>query len=248
MKKIFFCSFIILLLTGCGLSDDCIKSSGDVVSKEIEVPQDTNFEIIYVNAGIGMVLTQGDEYSVRIEGGDNFIDEIKAEISNNTLRLTDGSGCNWVRDYGNTVVYVTAPNVIEIYSNTEQTIRSNGVLTYPILRLYAMDFFGGVGTNDFYIEVDNYQLVVESNNVSAFYVTGRTGNMLLNFYDGVGRFEGPDFLAESIEIFHRGSNDMIIHPVDSLTGDIYSTGNVISKTHPEHIDVIEHYSGRLLFE
>jgi len=240
--------FIFFSVFGCGLSDDCIKSSGSDVTKSIEIPEGAMFDVIYVNPGISMVLTQGEEPSISIQAGDNFIDQIKAEITGNTLRLTDESGCNWVRDYGNTTVYVTAPNIIEIYSNTEQPIRSNGILTYPILRLYAMDFFGGVGTNDFFIEVDNLQLVIASSNVAGFYITGKTNQMLLNFYDGVGRFEGADFLAKSIKVFQRGSNDMIIHPLDSLSGDIYSTGNVISKTHPAYTSVIEHYTGRLIFD
>lgn len=234
-----------ILFAGCGLSEDCIKSSGPVKEKPVEV---TPFDVIYVNEGIGLVLKQGAEYSVSIKAGGNFIDDISAEIDGNVLRLTNNSGCNWVRDYGATTVYVTAPDITEIYSNTGRPINSDGVLTYPILRLYAMDFFGGVGTNDFNMEIDNGQLVISSNNAAGFFISGHTQEMLLNFYDGFGRFEGADFQAESIKVFQRGTNDMTIHPVQSLTGDIYSTGNVISVTHPPVVNVIEHYTGRLIFE
>jgi hypothetical protein len=244
MKK-FLLLFIVPIFLSCGISEDCIKSAGSVTTKNVEV---TSFENIYVYPGISMVVTQGPEYSVSISAGDNFIEEISATIEGNNLLLKDNSGCNWVREYGQIIVYVTAPNIVEIYSNTEQTIRSNGVLTYPLLRLYSMDFFDGVGTGDFIMEVDNSQLVIQSNHVSAFFITGRTDQMLLSFYNGNGRFEGEDFLADEIILFHRGANDMIIHPVQSLSGDIYSTGNVLSRTHPPTVNVIEHYSGRLLFD
>ena len=248
MKKILLLCITVLLCSGCNISEDCIKSSGTIITKEIDIPDGIAFNTIYVNAGISLVLTQGAVHTIAIEAGDNFINDIDASISGNMLRLTDNSGCNWVRDYGNVTVHVTSPDIIEIYSNTGKPIRSNGVLTYSILRLYAMDFFGGVGTNDFFIAVDNNQLVIESSNVAGFYITGKTNQMVLSFYDGVGRFEGPDFLAKSIKVFQRGSNDMIIHPVDSLQGDIYSTGHVRSRTHPAYVDVQEHYSGQLIFE
>lgn len=215
------------------------------MSRDVEV---TPFENIYVHPGIELIVTQGDLYEVRIEAGSNFIEQISAVVENNALTLKDNSGCNWVRDYGNTKVFVTAPNLVEIYSNTDQVIRSNGVLRFPMLRLYSMDFFGGVGTGDFIMEVDNQQLVVQSNHVSAFFITGKTDQMLLRIYNGNGKFEGANFLAKEIILFHRGANDLKIHPLETLTGDIYSTGDVISVHQPPHVDVNEHYSGTLKFE
>lgn len=215
------------------------------MSRDVEV---TPFENIYVHPGIELIVTQGDLYEVRIDAGSNFIEQISAVVENNALTLKDNSGCNWVRDYGNTKVFVTAPNLVEIYSNTDQVIRSNGVLRFPMLRLYSMDFFGGVGTGDFIMEVDNQQLVVQSNHVSAFFITGKTDQMLLRIYNGNGKFEGANFLAKEIILFHRGANDLKIHPLETLTGDIYSTGDVISVHQPPHVDVNEHYSGTLKFE
>lgn len=215
------------------------------MSRDVEV---TPFENIYVHPGIELIVTQGDLYEVRIDAGSNFIEQISAVVENNALTLKDKSGCNWVRDYGNTKVFVTAPNLVEIYSNTDQVIRSNGVLRFPLLRLYSMDFFGGVGTGDFIMEVDNQQLVVQSNHVSAFFITGKTDQMLLRIYNGNGKFEGANFLAKEIILFHRGANDLKIHPLETLTGDIYSTGDVISVHQPPHVDVNEHYSGTLKFE
>lgn len=217
-----------------------------MTTKQIDVGG-SQFENIFVYPGVALVVTQGDEYSVTIEAGDNFIDDVEITLAENSLTIKDGSGCNLVRDYGQTTAYVTAPNLVEIYSNTEQTIRSNGTLTYPMLRLYSMDFFGGVGTGDFIMEVNNSQLVIQSNHVSAFFITGRTNQMLLSFYNGNGRFEGADFLADEIILFHRGANDMIVNPVETLSGDLYSTGNVRSVSHPPNVNVNEHYTGRLIF-
>lgn len=236
---------MVFALASCGLSDDCIKSSGNRTTKDIPV---TAFENMYVYPGIAVEITQGIEFSVTIEAGSNFINEIEVSVVDNALVLKDKSGCNWVRDYGQTTVYVTTPNLVDIYSNTEQEIRSNGVLTYPILRLYSLDFFGGVGTGDFIMNVDNAQLVVQSSNVSEFVISGTTDQLLLSFYNGNGRFEGGNLAADEVVLFHRGSNDMIVRPLNALRGDIYSTGDVISRSQPPLVEVIEHYTGNLIFD
>lgn len=244
MRKILVISSVFLLVA-CSAVEDCFKRSGDQITREVEVG---GFRKITVGERISLVLKQGDETSVTVKAGANFIDEVDVKVSGDMLKLTDNSGCNMTRDYDLITVYVTAPDVEEIYSNTGRPISSDGVLRYPILRLFAMDFFGGVGTGNFNIEIDNAQLVVESNYVAGFYISGHTDQLLLNFYDGNGRFEGDDLLAESIELFQRGSNDMIVRPVQNLSGNIYGTGNVISKTVPPVVNVQRHYTGRLIFE
>ncbi|RZJ66469.1 MAG: DUF2807 domain-containing protein [Flavobacterium sp.] len=246
MKKIVLL-LVLILAASCGVNDNCIKSTGKVVTKPIDVSQ-TPFTKISVFPGIALVVKQGDDYAMSIQSGENIIDDVSFKVQDGMLTLKDDSGCNLVRAYGQTKVFITAPNLEEIYSNTEKDIVSDGVLTFPTLRLFSMDFFDGVGTGDFHIAVNNGQLVIESNHVAAFYITGQTDQLLLNFYDGIGRFEGADFLADEIKVFHRGSNDMIVHPTQTISGNIYSTGNIICKSQPANVDVVEHWSGRLIFE
>ena len=50
----------------------------------------------------------------------------------------------------------------------------------------------------------------------------------------------------NIDVFHRGSNDLIINPINSLTGVIYATGNVILKNEPFLINVDERFSGKVI--
>ena len=165
------------------------------------------------------------------------------------LVVKDNSTCNIARDYGQTTVYVTAPNLEEIYSKTDQDIRSVGILHYNLLRLYSIGDDGdGAGTGDFYITIENNgQLVIESNNVSNFYINGRCNEMLLNFYFGDGRFYGENLHAENINVFQRGSNDMFVYPIQKIEGTIFATGNVVLKNVPPIIDVDEVYTGRVIY-
>ena len=246
MKKIGLIVGFLFLIIGCSKPGDCIESTGDMITKEFVVP---NFEKIIVYQGIALVVKEGPEYKVEVRTGENLIDGIEVKVTDNFLSLKDNTTCNWVREYGHTTVYVTAPNVVELHSKTEKTISSDGVLNYPILRLISMDLTDGAGTGDFNVQVNNYQTVIENNNVSRYYVSGQTNSLWVNFYDGNGRFMGENLSAKWVKIFHRGSNDMIVKPIDSITGRMVSTGNVVLKnTLPaDRVKVDVLYKGKVIY-
>jgi hypothetical protein len=244
MKKLILIFVMATFFYNCEKPGDCIKSTGEMVTREIEV---TPFETVFVYTGIGLVIKQGPEYKLEVKSGENLIDDIEVKVENNTLTLKDKTTCNWVRDYGQTTAYITAPSLSDIHSKTEQEIRSDGVLSYPIIRLYSMDLTDGAGTGDFIFEIDNGQLVVLNNNVSRFYISGNTQEALLNFYDGNGRLEAQNLTINVAKVFHRGSNDLIIKPLHSVEGDLFSTGNLILLNTPPNVNVTEHYQGRVIY-
>lgn len=243
MKKALYI-FITFLLISCSKPSDCVDSTGNSVSKVISV---ASFDKIKVYNGIELIITQGALQKVEVVTGENLISHIELKVENNTLILTDKTTCNWVREYGQTKIYVTAPNITDVISKTEKNVSSNGILTYPIFRMQSLDLSDGAGTGDFYIQINNTQVVVESNNVSNFYISGVTNNFISNFYEGQGKLEAANLKANTISVFHRGAGDMILNPQTAIEGNIYSTGNVICKTQPAIINVIQHYQGQLIF-
>ncbi|MEC4004698.1 head GIN domain-containing protein [Flavobacterium sp. SUN052] len=248
MKKIYLFLSFLVVLTSCEKPSECFESTGDMVTRTISV---NSFSKIKIYRGIAVVITQGADYKVEIQTGSNLIDNIEVTQNGNQLVFKDNTTCNWLRDYGQTTIYITTPNLEEIYSKTERNISSNGVLTYPILRIFALDKDGdgeeGAGTGDFYINVNNSQLVIENNNVSRYFISGTTSEALLNLYAGDGRIDAQNLTAQSIKVYHRGSNDMIVKPIQSITGKMVSTGNIILKNNPPIVDVQELYQGHVIY-
>ena len=236
---------VLFLFFGCSRPGDCIESAGSSMTKEFDVSQ-SFFDKIIVYKGIALVVTDGPAYKVTVKTGENLIDNIAVKVENGLLSIKDNTTCNLARDYGITTVYVTAPNITDIHSKTEQDIISNGILTYPILRLVSIDLSDGAGTNDFKIQVDNTQLFVDNNNVSRYYISGKTNDLFVGFYNDNGRFEGADLAVKTVQVYHRGSNDMIVNPLEKIEGQILSTGNVILKNTPPVIAVKELFRGRVI--
>jgi hypothetical protein len=233
------------MVTSCGISEDCFKGNGNQITQTFPLE---NFTKIKVYDGVGLVLKDGPSYEVKVVTSDNIIDDLDVKLNGDMLVVKDNSTCNIAREYGQTTVYVTAPNITEIHSKTDQEIRSDGVLNYSDLKLISIDISDGAGTGDFRLELNTTNLYVESNNVSNFYLSGQSQNLHVFFSWGNGIFYGENlFVNNELTLFQRGSNDMILFPVNLLSGNIYGIGNVIIKNNPvQPPNVIRHYIGRLI--
>lgn len=248
MKKLGYI-FVLVFLFSCDSEDanDCFQKSGNIIQQEVIVAA---FEKILVNRNIELILKEDSEIRVFIETGENLINDVEVIVVDNQLRLTDNNTCNYVRDYEPTRIYVSAPNITDIRSSTQFDISSDGVLTFNNLKLFSEDFNseGSFTMGDFRLQVNTNNLRVVANNLASFYISGETNKLYVGFFSGTGRFEGAHLIAQEVSIFHRGSNDMIVNPQVSLTGELRGTGDLISKNNPPIVDVEQFYTGALIFD
>jgi hypothetical protein len=248
MKKLVYI-LVLGLLFNCDSEDanDCFQKSGKIIQQEVVV---ADFEKIFVNRNIELILKEAPETHVLIETGENLLNDVEVVVVDNQLRLTDNNTCNYVRDYEPTKIYVSAPNIIDIRSSTQFDISSDGVLNYDNLKLFSEDFNSGseFTMGDFRLQINSDNVRVISNNLSSFYISGETNKLNVGFYSGSGRFEGANLIAQEVTIFHRGSNDMIVNPQQSLIGELRGTGDLISKNHPPIVEVEQFYTGKLIYQ
>jgi hypothetical protein len=225
---------------------DCFQKAGTIIEQDIEVD---SFNKILVNRDITLVVKESPTHSVIVETGSNLINDVVVKVENNQLILTDNNTCNLVRDFGITKITVNTPTLSEIRTSTQYTITSHGVLNYENLTLISENFDipGAFKVGDFNLEIISNNLSIVSNGLSVFYVVGNVNNLNVSFFSGNGRFEGANLIAQNVKIFHRGSNDMIVNPQQSIVGSIVATGNVIAKNQPPIVSVEELFNGRLIF-
>ena len=239
---------IIFLIVACNSEDanDCFQTSGRLITEEREV---TPFSRILVNENVNLIIREGDDFNVSVETGANLINEVEVEVIGDQLVLSDTNDCNFVRDFGITVIIVTAPDITEIRSSTQFDVRSEGVLTFENLRIISEDFGNDefLNTGNFFLNIENESVTVIFNNLSNCFIEGSTNNLNVSFFAGNSRFEGSNFIVTDIELFHRGTNDMLLFPTNSIRGDIFATGDVQIFNRPPVIEVIEHFNGRLIF-
>ncbi|MRX65809.1 DUF2807 domain-containing protein [Maribacter sp. RZ05] len=227
---------------------DCLQDAGDIVRSEFSLPA---FTKITVNEKVGLVLKQGDTQKVEIETGEFLLDEVTAEVVDGRLVLGNDIGCNLFRDYALTTVYVTAPKITEIKSNTGLAIKSDGVLGYSNLTLFSESFSdpeAETTDGEFDLDVDTNGLAITTNGIAYFKLKGATNSLNILVAAGDSRIEAENLVANSVQLNHRGTNDIQVNPQESISGTIRGTGDVISYNRPDTVDVGELYTGKLIFK
>lgn len=249
MRKLLFIA-LILGIFGCDSEDsgDCFQKAGKIVTEEIQV---ADFSEIIVYDKIKLYIEQGPEQKVTIESGENLMNEITAEVVDNRLMLKNENVCNLVRDYGITKIHVITPELTYLQHAGNIPLESIGTLKFDDLWLVsenqALD--PEIHTNgDFVLDLDVENLRITNDNYSHYFLTGKAKNVNLFFAAGDGRLEGRDFIVQQYDVFHRGTNKLILNPQQSLKGDIYSYGDILSVNRPPVVNVKEHFKGRLIFE
>ncbi len=249
VKKI---KYILLFLIGINLActstnaPDCFQAAGDISIEEVDV---SNFSKITVFENIELILKEGEQ-KVAIETGEFLREEVTAVVEGDRLILRDDNNCNFVRDYGVTKIYVTAPNITEIRSSTSWPIQSDGVLSYPNLSLLSESYGepeAETTDGEFLLDINATTVSIVVNGNSYFNLTGQVNNLNVVIASGDSRINTQGLNATNVNFNHRGSNDLLINPQESIIGIVRGTGDVQSFTNPPTVSVETLYTGQLIF-
>lgn len=248
MKK-YSIILLIFILLGCDTDGwDCIKTAGDRIEEEVVV---TPFSEIEVFHRVQLFIQQGSEQKVVLETGENLRNDISITVKDNKLILKNEASCNLFRDYEITKVYVTTPQLSVIRNSSGSTVKSIGALHFPELTLRSEDTSSDDVTHtngDYELQLHVENLSIVANGYANYFISGTATTANVGLFSGDGRFEGANFVVQDFTFFHRSSNKMIVNPQQSLTGEIRSTGDVISVHQPPIVDVETYYTGTLIFE
>lgn len=249
MKKILFL-FALLIISGCDSEDapTCIKEAGKIISEEVSV---TSFEEIIVYERVKLFIEQGEKHQVIIETGENLINDVSVNVVNNRLSIRNENSCNLFREYGITKVYVTVPNLSWLQNSSGLAVESVGTLKLEDLWLRSVNQERDLNIHtdgDFVLNLNVQNLRITNDNYSNYFLRGKAENFSVFFAAGDARLEAGELIVQKYDIFHRGTNKMIINPQQTLSGEIRSSGDVISLNRPPVVRVQEFYTGKLIFE
>jgi putative autotransporter adhesin-like protein len=244
MKKLLYCVAIVLLFISCtaDVIPGCYREPGATISRIDDVAV---FNQINIGEGINLIVKQGVTAEVKVETGENIMDEISTEVIDGVLYVKNNLKCS----LGTTIparVTVTASDITRIYSASQYDVVSDGVLNFPNLSL-QQGLYGKTASNIFDMNVNCENLSVENNNTTIFRIKGNVNLLYVAFFSGDSRFEASNLNVQDVNIFQRSSNDMILKPTNKIEGDIYSNGNVILLSQPPIVNVTQHYTGHIIY-
>lgn len=239
------CLAIVLVFVSCDseILPDCYREPGASI---VRIDVVSTFNQINIGEGVNLIVKQGATAEVKVETGENLMNEVTTEVVDGVLYVKNNLKCS----LGTTVparVTVTAPDITKIYSSSQYDVVSEGVLNFPYLNL-QQGLFGKTASNIFDLNVNCQNLVVENNNTTIFRIKGASTALNVSFYSGDSRFEGANLTVQDVFVFQRSSNDMILKPVNKIEGNIYSNGNVILLNQPPIVNVVQHYTGHIVYQ
>jgi hypothetical protein len=236
----------LVLFCACKNPEECFESTGEIIEREVELEK---FDKIFLKKGIEVVINQSDKQKVIIQSGKNLINNIDYYVENNTLFLEDKTSCNFTRNYKNCKVFISIPDLKEIDSKTEYNISSTEFLNFKELYVKSTkekgDDYGGVGDVNLKLNVEKISIV--TNGTSNFKFEGTTNHFHCFFAAGTGRCDAENLKSKSIYVFHRSHNDIVVHPIDWINGDLFSNGNLYLKNIPTENLVNVHYTGKIYY-
>src|SRR5690606_5962424 len=123
------------------------------------------------------------------------INDIKFEVIDGELKITNENGCEMLRNYHSAKVYVTTPVLEKIYSSSQFSIQSDGILTFPELTLES-GIIEDTPAAVFEMHIENELLKVNDNISSVFKISGSSEKLEINFWGSNGRFRSEEHTSE----------------------------------------------------
>lgn len=241
---------LLVMVFGCGPDTvkDCLEPSGKPVEKQITLE---GFSKVVLGQNLSLIIEQSDASSMRVSGGANLVEKLYWEIEDGVLHIENTIDCYTFRSYDQLKIHLKTPTLKEIRSKTSYHIRSHGVLTFPVLKVLAEDFAEGFKDSATDVRVDleinNKSCTVVTNGVSSVVLRGTTDQCNIAVAAADARIDAKDLEADRVTIFHRGSNDILVHPISLLEGELRSTGNLLVYKQPISSQVVQLYTGKLIF-
>ena len=249
-KKIYIAIIGFITLLSCDTEDTltCLKTSGDIITREYDL---ATFDSIIVFERLQLIVKEGPITTITLETGENLLEDFEVSVVDNTLQVRNNGACNLVRDYDVSKVYVTHPNLKQIRNSSGLTVKGDGVISWPDLRLISDDLI----EEDFYHKDGDFELTLASPNVliqcnglSNYFLSGSVTNLDIRLLEGDSRLPLDDLEVQHVTIFHRGTNDVFLSPQQSITGELRSTGNLVLNNVPPVFEVETFFTGEVIID
>jgi hypothetical protein len=221
---------------------DCLKSTRatNVIYHDVK-----DFNSIFIRDKMDLYLTQGPEFEVKVEAGENLQRLIKTELEGETLKVFNNNRCNWVRGYDRKIrVYITAPYFKYIRNAGLGTIETTGTIVQDEIKLRTEN------SGDIRLDLSVHKIVASAHGNGDMYLSGSTDIFEhdytgTNYLFATGLYISSYAYLHSVSIGHayinapeNGLMDIII----DRSGDIYFKGN------PANIRLTKNGKGELIRE
>ena len=231
--KYFIPLLLITSLMGCSYIDN-LTATGDIISKEISVPE---FKQIVAEAPCNIFLQNGQSNTIRVEGYDYLLEDLKLESQDGILTITHPKK-DYLQRSKLPTLYISAALLQGITANTPILLESSDTIKSNNFMLVVN---GGAKFTemDLIIKCQNLTLnVFGNNNIGNNKLSGQVKSANFSM-EGSVNLDALDLSCEQVSVTHKSIGNCYTSPIETLKVSTYSTGNTFYKGEPqvEHIRI-----------
>jgi hypothetical protein len=240
VTPVFF--FLLLIASSCKKENmcDCLKSTGNVVTEKRVL---ADFHAMEVRKNVIVTLVQDTLNYAEIEAGSQLIDLIETEVVDGILKISNNNICNWVRSYDvevNVRVHLKSISSIEHFGSGE--IRCANVLIIDQLDVRENN------SADIKLNLRARRVFARlMNGGGDIYLDGQS-DFCYAYSASFGYIYARNLTADSVQVDHRGSGDMHVHPVNWFSVYLADRGDVYYRGNPQYVGSVLDGIGRLIKE
>lgn len=233
-------SFLVIL-TACTKDTmfDCFKSTGPIVTEDREASQ---FGGIVLLNNLDLYLSQGSAYSISVEAGKNLQSNIKTDINDGVLTISNQNTCNWVRSYNKPMkVYVTVVELDSIVYQSSGNIYSENTLSTDSLKIEVKE--GGGQIN---LSIDAWKTWFMLNEGTVDLNVLGYSNVCYISSNAYGPVNCLGLYTVFTYLSSNSTNNCYVQVESDLSATIDNVGNVYYSGNPPNITYVQNGSGELI--
>lgn len=218
MKNILLFLFISAIsFTSCDhMGGERVKGNGDVKTEE---RQAANFTRISSHGGYDVHLTQGNAYSVKIEGESNLLPYIETAVDEGELKIRTKEGY-WLSSKKNMIVYVTAPSFAKV-----TTMGSGNIISESKLNNTSAMEMEVAGSGDIKVDINAPEVKAELRGSGNIVLNGET-RTFGGTVRGSGDIKASGLKAENVDVDIAGSGNADVYASVKLNVEVRGSGDV----------------------
>ncbi|MDO9595596.1 MAG: head GIN domain-containing protein [Lutibacter sp.] len=201
-----------------------IKGNRNVVSEERSIRSD--FEIINVQQGINLYITQGKPTNISVEADENIIELLITEVKNNELNIYFEKNVNQAKARN---VYLTTESISKIKASSGASVKSENTIQAETLEL---DSSSGSSMK---IRANANDIKSESSSGSSITIIGKSNSLTANSSSGSSINAKELKTVNAIAKASSGAN-IDVNVTGKLTASASSGGDIDYEGSPESID------------
>jgi hypothetical protein len=201
-----------------------IKGSGDVKTETRDI---TGFTGVKTSTAVDVYLSQGSDFSVKVEADDNLIEEIVTEVKDGVLHVyIDRMNVTWSKKM---VVHVTMREIDYISASSAGDVLGMTPLKVGELKIRTSS------AGDVKVDVTATRLDLSTSSSGDITITG-TADYLEASTSSAGDIKGYDLVVKEADISASSAGDVKITVTNRLKARASSAGDIYYMGNPEYVD------------